>query len=224
MDDDSSVPRLVRAMAGLARPLVAAVLATVLGACGFGSPVSSTSRSSPQQGQQRAQALMSAMQTCLTRAGYQFVGPPPGEVPAGMRFQSSGGGDDQMRNDPAYKAAYDRCATSTGFNKQFSNRGPRQPLAGDIQKANKQILKLYTCLRQKGWTLADPTRDADGGLTPPQPPSDVQGDQARMSQFANDMNSCSKSAGMNGTVTTGGGGGNPGAGSGGSLSVSGGGR
>ncbi|HEY4025599.1 MAG TPA: hypothetical protein VGO86_04130, partial [Candidatus Dormibacteraeota bacterium] len=84
--------------------------------------------------------------------------------------------------------------------------------------------KLYTCMRQKGWTLADPTRDSNGGLTPPEPPSDTQGNPARMSQFGNDMNSCSKAAGMNGTVMTNGGGGgvNGAPGNGGSISVSGG--
>lgn len=194
-------------MAGLGLALLAALLSIGLAGCGFGSPASSTGNSQHQQDQQKAQALMSAMQTCMRRAGYTFVGPPSDDVPAGMVMQSNGT-DSQTRDDPAYKAAYDRCAASTGF-KQFASRqgAGHQPSAQEIEKANQQILKLYACLRQKGWTLADPTRDSHGGLTPPQPPSDVHGNQARTSQFGNDMNSCSKAAGMNGLVTTNGGGG-----------------
>jgi hypothetical protein len=78
-------------------------------------------------------------------------------------------------------------------------------------------------MRQKGWTLADPTKDSHGSLSPPQPPSDVSGDQARMSQFTNDLRSCLKANGGGGLVTQTGGGsaGSDGA-SGGGISVGGG--
>jgi hypothetical protein len=189
----------------------------VLAACGASPHVSTSSATSRQQQQQKAQTAFNAMNACLTRAGYHFVGPPSDEASANFRVVTNNAGDQQMVKDPGYKKAYDKCATSTGF-KQFSNpAGGRQPSAQDIQRANQDALKLYTCMRQKGWTLADPTKDARGMLSRPLPPSSVQGDQARMSQFGNDLNACIKKTGARGSVSTQGGGGR----GGGGVSISG---
>jgi hypothetical protein len=178
----------------------------LLAGCGASPKVSTTSTTSRQQQAQKMQAATNAMNACLKKAGYQFVGPPSDETSANEHFVSNNAADTQMAQDPAYKTAFDKCATSTGFNQLTNSAGNRQPSAQDIQKANTVTLKLYTCMRQKGWTLADPTKDSRGMLSPPMPPSSVQGDQARMGQFGNDMSSCIKKSGANGVVTIGGGG------------------
>jgi hypothetical protein len=190
------------------------ILLVVLAGCGAAPKVSTTSTTSRQQQQQKAQAAFTAMNTCLTKAGFHFVGPPSDEASANAKFVTNNAADTQMAQDPAYKRAFDKCAASTGFNQVVNNAGNRQPSTQDIQKANKVALKLYTCMRQKGWTLADPTKDSRGMLSPPMPPSSLQGDRARMSQFGNDMNSCIKKSGANGEVTTGTGG------NGGGISIS----
>jgi hypothetical protein len=156
---------------------------------------------------------MNAMSTCLTNAGYRMVGPPSDEATGNFQVRSSNAeADQQMRDDPGYKKAYDRCAASTGF-KQFTSGGAgHKPTAQQIQKTNQQTLKVYSCLRQKGWTLPNPTKDSNGLLSPPLPPSDVRGNQARMSQLANDINSCASAAGLNGKVQFNGGGGSGGGG------------
>jgi hypothetical protein len=185
------------------------VLVVLLAGCGAAPKVSTASTTSNQQRQQKAQAAVTAMNSCLTRAGYRFVGPPSDETSANEHFVNNNAADQQMVKDPAYKKAYDKCAASTGFNQLTNSAGNRQPSAQDIQKANKQTLEIYTCMRQKGWTLADPTKDSRGMLSPPDP-SSVQGDRARMGQFANDLNSCIKKSGANGGVTSVTGGGNGG--------------
>jgi hypothetical protein len=192
-----------------------AVLVVVLAGCGA-SPISTASTTSKQQQAQKARAAFTAMNSCLTSAGYHFVGTPSDEASGNAQIKSNNAADTQMAQDPAYKKAYDKCATSTGFNQLTNSAGNRQPSAQDIQKANKQALALYTCMRQRGWTLADPTKDSRGMLSPPMPPSSVQGDQARMSQFGNDLSSCIKKTGAHGEVTTGSGG------NGGGISFSGG--
>jgi hypothetical protein len=179
-----------------------AVLVVVLAGCGASPKVSTNSTTSNQQRQQKAQAAFTAMNSCLTKVGYHFVGPPSDETPANMHVETNNAADQQTVKDPAYKQAWDKCAASTGFNQLVNNAGNRQPSAQDIQKANKQTLQMYTCMRQKGWTLADPTKDSRGMLSPPTPPSSVQGDQARMGQFGNDLNSCFKKSGANGSVRT----------------------
>jgi hypothetical protein len=194
-----------------------ATAVALLSACGLGRPASATSTASNNAKAQKAMTAAKAMNSCLTKSGYRLVGPPPDEVPENAKIVNGNGADDQMRSDPGYKAAYDRCATSTGF-KQLVNLGSaRRPSAKDIEKNNKRTLKVYACMRQKGWTLADPTKDSHGSLSPPQPPSDVQGNQARMSQFTNDLKSCLEANGAGGVVTQTGGG----SGGGGGISVSG---
>jgi hypothetical protein len=182
-----------------ALPLPAGILVLVLAACGLASPVSTKSQSN-----RPAPPSFSAMNSCLQKAGYKLVGIPADESSANVKIQTNNAADQQLLKDPDYKKAFDRCATSTGFNKTITSVGNRQPTAKDIQKANQEALKLYTCMRQKGWTLADPTKDSRGMLSPPMPPSSLQG--ARMSQFGNDMNSCIKKSGANGVVTIGSGG------------------
>ena len=196
-----------------ALPLPAAILVLVLAACGLASPVSTKSQSN-----RPAPPSFSAMNGCLQKAGYKLVGIPADESSANVKIQTNNAADQQLLTDPGYKKAFDRCAASTGFNKSINSVGNRKPSAKEIQKANQGILKLYTCMRQKGWTLADPTKDSRGMLTPPTPPSSLQANQARMSQFGNDMNSCIKKSGANVQFQTGGGGsgGGPVTGSGGS--------
>jgi hypothetical protein len=180
-------------------------LVVLLGACGFGTPAAASSKTTQQQDAQRAMAAMSAMTTCLRTAGYRMVGPPSGEGNGSFQVGSNNAqADQQMRDDPGYKRAYDKCAASTGFQQFASKARSRKPSAQQIQKSNQQVLKLYSCLRQKGWALSDPTKGTDGQLSPPRPPSGMQG--AQMSQFANDLNTCSKAAGMNGKVVIGNGG------------------
>jgi hypothetical protein len=193
------------------------ILVVVLAGCGASPKVSTTSTASRQQQPQKMQAASNAMNACLKKAGYHFVGPPSDETSANLHMVTNNVADQQMVKDPGYKKAYDKCAASTGFNQLVNSAGNRQPSAQDIQKANQQTLKLYTCMRQKGWTLADPTKDSRGMLSPPMPPSSVQGDRARMSQFGNDMNSCIKKSGAKGSFSTSSGGGN-----GGPVSISGG--
>jgi hypothetical protein len=188
-----------------ASPLQAAILLVFLSGCGFGTPAAASSKTTQQQDAQKAMATMNAMTTCLRGAGYRMVGPPTGEANGNFQVGSSNAeADQQMRDDPGYKKAYDKCAASTGFQQLASKIRGRKPSAQQIRKGNQQVLKMYSCMRQKGWTLSDPTKGSDGQLSPPRPPSGVQG--AQMSQFGNDLNSCSKAAGMNGHIVTGNGG------------------
>jgi hypothetical protein len=190
-----------------ASPLQMAVLVVLLAGCGAPSLASTLTAQKSQSTQaQKAQAAMSAMNACLQKAGYKFAGPPSGETSDSMQVAGGSAADQQTRDDPDYKKAYDKCATSTGFKQFVNSASRRQPSAQDIRKANQQILKLYACMRQKGWTLSDPTKNAQGMLTPPMPPSTVQGDQARMSQFGNDLTSCAKKSGGNLTIRSGSGG------------------
>jgi hypothetical protein len=210
---------LARSRPGLAL-LGLAAAAALLSACGLGrpAPASAHSGSGNNARAQKAMAAAKAQDACLKKAGYRLVGPPPDEVPENAKIVNANGADDQMRNDPGYKAAYDKCAAQTGF-KQFADLGnAKPPSAKEIEKNNKRTLKVYACMRQKGWTLTDPTKDSHGSLNPPQPPSDVQGNQARMNQFTNDLRSCLKANGGGDVVTqTGGGNG----GGGGGISVGG---
>jgi hypothetical protein len=188
--------RRIQQTASAASLLPAVALMVVISGCGS-SPLSAPASTNNQATQQqKAQAAFSAMNQCLGKEGFRMVGAPSDEQGANSNVITNNAADKQMRDDPSYKKAYDKCAASTGFNQSVNGGNNQQPSAQDIQNNNEKILKVYTCLRQKGWTLADPTKDAQGSLTPPAPPLSAQQDQTRMGQFTNDLTSCMAANGM----------------------------
>lgn len=111
------------------------------------------------------------VRSCLDKAGYPNADSEPAS------------------EDPALKAATERCLRESGL---LDADGNRKVDAAVVDRLNKSSAALVNCLRSQGWTVEDPKPNAQGilhaeGLGKDVPPS-------QQSAFRDSLSSCSQSA------------------------------
>lgn len=122
---------------------------------------------------------------CMLAQGTLDYGPPPGRGPGGAISFGQNPTIEARLSEPHYIAVWEACANQTGLAQLYREVQPESQ--ADKQRLNDSVIKLTECLRGKGYQMPDPSRDAEGRLTPGQPPG-LQGQAA--TNFVRDFQAC----------------------------------
>ena len=110
------------------------------------------------------------MRACLADAGYPNAGTT------------------EPTDDPDLKAATDRCLRENGL---MDAQGNRRVAAEVVDRVNRSSADLVNCLRRQGWTVENPTPNAQGILQTENLGAGVP--ESQQSAFRDSLSSCSQS-------------------------------